>query len=263
MYVFQNDSAEAVGPMLKPVSSKIQQTSVVLSCGHLCTTRMQGKRPVTLLDHGYSAVSGTPATTLVSAADSEIAVTPNTEQLSWEPESHSTPVKDRTESESHCVSSPDGLCDSLAVDQIIISFSGKLDPLYNPQNESDENIDCSDELNESDCVDECQKLVCVRKFVVFDSCLNRLFALLRCPVQDCLQPFDLDDITKDTRSGMQLKCTFVCLKGHTMQWLSQPNIGTQNVSAGNVLCAAATLFSGLTFTRLSQCASFFGLRFFF
>ena len=56
MYVFQNDSAEAVGPVLKPVSSEIQQTSVVLSCGHLCTTCMQGKRPVTLLDHGYSAV---------------------------------------------------------------------------------------------------------------------------------------------------------------------------------------------------------------
>ena len=52
----------------------------------------------------------------------------------------------------------------------------------------------------------------------------------------------------------------ICVNGHATIWNSQPLIN--KMPAGNLLTSAAILFSGNTFSSVSQVASFFNLTFF-
>ena len=59
--------------------------------------------------------------------------------------------------------------------------------------------------------------------------------------------------------GSLLSVKLFCINGHRNIWKSQPIIN--NTPAGNLLLSAATLFSGNTFSKISQFASFFNLAF--
>ena len=130
-----------------------------------------------------------------------------------------------------------------------------VDDLYDPEKTID-----SESEDDDTSFNEVAKYVDEQKIIVFESCLDRLFVLMRCPVSGCCEPFSFDEIDRNTRGGMQYTCTFVCMKGHRFVWSAQPSI--HSMSVGNILSAAATLFCGQTFTHIAQYASFFGLNFY-
>ena len=65
---------------------------------------------------------------------------------------------------------------------------------------------------------------------------------------------------KETTSGSMLSVKMMCINSHQTCWSSQPLI--KNIAAGNLLSSAAILFSGNTFSRIAQFASFLNLKFF-
>ena len=64
---------------------------------------------------------------------------------------------------------------------------------------------------------------------------------------------------QETNVGSQLSVKLFCINGHQSSWKSQPLI--KNTPAGNLLSSAVILFSGNTFERISQFASFLNLHF--
>jgi len=97
-----------------------------------------------------------------------------------------------------------------------------------------------------------------RKFVVFESQLDRLLDKLICPICQC--PVSMDDVVKKCNEGTLLHVVAHCISGHVIiDWLSQPRIG--RMPAGNLLICAATLFSGQTFTHMQNVAEFCNLKF--
>ena len=90
------------------------------------------------------------------------------------------------------------------------------------------------------------------KYIIFKSCLSPLLKYcLDCggSVIDC----------EEATNGSLLSVKLFCINGHHNTWKSQPIIN--NTPAGNLLLSAATLFSGNTFAKISQFASFFNLAF--
>ena len=90
------------------------------------------------------------------------------------------------------------------------------------------------------------------KYIIFKSCLSPLLKhCLDCggSVIDC----------EEATIGSLLSVKLFCINGHHNIWKSQPIIN--NTPAGNLLLSAATLFSGNTFSKISQFASFFNLAF--
>ena len=92
-----------------------------------------------------------------------------------------------------------------------------------------------------------------QKYIIFKSCLSLL--LRHCPscgstVYNC----------QESTSGSMLSVLIFCVNGHEISWNSQPLIN--RMPAGNLLASAAILFSGNTFSRISQLASFLNLKFF-
>ena len=76
---------------------------------------------------------------------------------------------------------------------------------------------------------------------------------LRCP--ECDSAVDPDDICQDETDNAMFRCSVYCLSGHLIvRWASQPVLG--KMAAGNLLTCAAILFSGQTYTHVSQFASF-------
>ena len=93
-----------------------------------------------------------------------------------------------------------------------------------------------------------------QKFLVFNS---RLLSLLtHCP--SCAGNI-VSNLTEST-SGNMFSVKLFCINGHETLWNSQPLIN--KMPAGNLLTSAAILFSGNTFSRVSQLASFLNLKFF-
>ena len=92
-----------------------------------------------------------------------------------------------------------------------------------------------------------------KKFLVFGSCLNEL--LKRCP--EC---GDAIIQQKNKTSGSMLLVELTCHSGHTKTWESQPVVKRKPL--GNLLLAAAILFTGNTFTSISNLASCLNLQFF-
>jgi solute carrier family 8 (sodium/calcium exchanger) len=128
-------------------------------------------------------------------------------------------------------------------------------------------MDCDSSDNDSTHTDDSTELIegdtqtliaNQRKFIVFESQLDDLFARLKC--RECDFTVDMSDTVKDCSSGTILRVSVFCTNGHLIhRWLSQPLIG--KMSAGNLLVSAATLFCGQTYTHIAQFAEFMNLKF--
>ncbi|XP_020625989.1 uncharacterized protein LOC110063354 isoform X2 [Orbicella faveolata] len=94
---------------------------------------------------------------------------------------------------------------------------------------------------------------CEKKYLVFDSRLNKL--LKRCP--DCG-----DVIIQHERktNGSMPSIELTCHSGHTTYWASQPMVKKKPL--GNPLMAASILSTGNTFAAISRFDSSFNLQFF-
>ena len=91
------------------------------------------------------------------------------------------------------------------------------------------------------------------KFLVFWSCLLPLFRVC----QTCLQDAT---VTKVFTTGSALVVSLLCKNNHSTEWRSQPRIKQMN--AGNVLLAAAVLYSGNTFARIKEMMNIANVKFF-
>lgn len=97
-----------------------------------------------------------------------------------------------------------------------------------------------------------------RKFLVFESQLDRLFNMLICP--KCQSPYCADDMIKKCIDGTQLHVIAFGVCGHVIvDWVSQPVLG--RMPAGNLLLSAATVFSGQTYQHVQNIAQFLNLNF--
>ena len=93
-----------------------------------------------------------------------------------------------------------------------------------------------------------------QKFIVFESCLKKLLKF-------CPKCAGVISESKMTTCGSMLSVKIRCINNHDdFCWTSQPMI--KNMPAGNLLTSAAILFSGNTFSRIAQFASFLKLNFF-
>ncbi|XP_043926603.1 uncharacterized protein LOC122801130 [Protopterus annectens] len=101
-----------------------------------------------------------------------------------------------------------------------------------------------------------EDIVGQKKFIVFEACLDNLLMKLICPVCRAAAC----EIEKKTILG-----TFVCVKvscfnGHEiLSWESQPLLG--RMPAGNLMSAAAVLFSGTTYAHISRFCAYIGVEF--
>ncbi|XP_044147031.1 uncharacterized protein LOC122935330 [Bufo gargarizans] len=108
---------------------------------------------------------------------------------------------------------------------------------------------CQESADEN-CVKE-------RKFIVFESCLDVLFANVRCKIEHCYSPVVH---TQKHVLGSYLSVTGQCRKGHLFHvWHSQPTRG--EAALGNVLSSAAVLFSGSNFSKVQDMCELLGLQF--
>ena len=154
-----------------------------------------------------------------------------------------------TESEDLCLSDDDS-------DQISFRTPNKEykeDPTYEPSPSC--MSDTSPEMPRTARQEDNQP-VKETKYLVFSSCMIKLFALIHCST--CDSPVDTDDI-QSHMDGTCLTVTFTCMRGHEFKWKSQPMIGQQ--AAGNVLLTAAICFSGNTFTKIENLCDTFKLVF--
>ena len=90
------------------------------------------------------------------------------------------------------------------------------------------------------------------KLLVFESSLKKLFKF--CP--DCGSAVVSQE---KTYSGSLVTVELECLRGCTVKWSSQPQVKKQ--ALGNILIAAAILFTGLTFRRVADWAAAMNLQF--
>ena len=96
------------------------------------------------------------------------------------------------------------------------------------------------------------------KYLVFESAIDTLVNMITCNLCGC--PVDPNDTIKDLTGGTVLTLKVFCTSGHLItKWSSQPFVGKMPV--GNLLVSAATLFSGQTFTHLSQFSEFLNMKF--
>ncbi|XP_060581296.1 uncharacterized protein LOC132737932 [Ruditapes philippinarum] len=131
------------------------------------------------------------------------------------------------------------------------------------RDDSDSTFTClSDSESDSDQeeTDSENTIVSEKKYIVFESALEQLFLALKCPVSHCKCPIDPDDIKRTHIEGSFLSCEIICTAGHTiMNWKSQPMLG--KMPASNLLCSAALLFCGQTYTHIAEFAKFMNLGF--
>ncbi|KAJ8017869.1 hypothetical protein HOLleu_44465 [Holothuria leucospilota] len=126
------------------------------------------------------------------------------------------------------------------------------DPTYSPDKEDDQDDD--DELPEerpfwNRTVEDC-------KYLVFSSCLDKLFYKIKCDECYC----NVESIKRSV-VGTGLFVTLQCISGHeVMKWVSQPLVGKMPV--GNLLTAASITYSGLTYQRMASFANFLNLKIF-
>lgn len=125
-----------------------------------------------------------------------------------------------------------------------------LDPHWQPSDDEKLNID-DDIISENEL--ESHSPEYEKKFLVFNSCLDEL--LKRCP--QCG-----DVVIQQTRKtvGSMLLVELTCHRGHKKTWESQPVVKKKPL--GNLLMAAAILFTGNTFSSISHLASCLNLQFF-
>lgn len=100
------------------------------------------------------------------------------------------------------------------------------------------------------------KAVEEQKYIVFEANIEQLCYHIQC--SQCSS--SVTDIEKQV-VGSGLLATLKCISGHVvLKWTSQPLDGRMPI--GNLLCSAATMFSGLTYQRVAQFMTFLNLQFF-
>ncbi|KAM3940084.1 uncharacterized protein RB166_000078 [Leptodactylus fuscus] len=125
--------------------------------------------------------------------------------------------------------------------------------------ESDEEAENEAQTGEFKCVYEGPKSpVREKKFIVFESCLNKLVAMIHCQAQSQCD----DRVTHIRKSfvGSSVIIEVKCASGHTkIIWESQPKLGKQPL--GDVLASAAVLYSGCSFLKTLQMVKLLNLKF--
>lgn len=125
--------------------------------------------------------------------------------------------------------------------------------------ESDEEAEEESQNGEFRCIYEGPKSpVREKKFIVFESCLNKLLAMIQCQAQSHCG----DRITHVRKSfmGSSVIVEVKCASGHTKTiWESQPRQGKQPL--GDVLASAAVLYSGSSFLKILQMVKLLNLKF--
>ena len=97
-----------------------------------------------------------------------------------------------------------------------------------------------------------EKMCSSPKYIVFEEELLKLFGR-------CLEYGD-EVLEKGLlKKGSALKVTTLCKNSHSKEWVSQPLVN--RAAAGNVLLSGAILFTGNTFSRVSEVASAINLAF--
>jgi len=104
--------------------------------------------------------------------------------------------------------------------------------------DSDQTADTDD--NQTDVED-------VRKFLVFETELDRLFTTCSHPLCGC----PVASINKHT-TGSMLTVTTLCTANHTVSWHSQPQI--RRMPVGNLLISASILLSGSAYSKVNRFA---------
>ena len=97
-----------------------------------------------------------------------------------------------------------------------------------------------------------EKMCSSPKYIVFEEELLKLFG--RCV--ECGGEVLEKELLK---KGSALKVTTLCKNSHSKEWVSQPLVN--RAAAGNVLLSGAILFTGNTFSRVSEVASAINLAF--
>ncbi|KAM4052676.1 uncharacterized protein ACNLHF_003192 [Anomaloglossus baeobatrachus] len=125
--------------------------------------------------------------------------------------------------------------------------------------ESDEEAENEAQNGEFRCIYEGPKSpVRDKKFIVFESCLNKLIGMIPCQAQSKCE----DRITHVRKSfvGSSVIVEVKCASGHTKTiWESQPRLGKQPL--GDVLASAAVLYSGSSFLKILQMVKLLNLKF--
>ena len=230
------------------------RTNVILDCGHPCLMCIQQQNiPVRAFtrDHTYHQTSeAAPNDNQCKESTTELTVVP----VEVEPEvvsetvMCSTPVKVISEMDIDVND-----VDDMANLSELSSFRD--DPHDKTYEQSDLDIDSDIDM---DKISSELDLIADKKYIVFGSCIRDLLVRLRCP--ECDSAVDPDDICQDETDNAMFRCSVYCLSGHLIvRWASQPVLG--KMAAGNLLTCAAILFSGQTYTHVSQFASFLNLKF--
>ncbi|XP_073409250.1 uncharacterized protein [Dendrobates tinctorius] len=125
--------------------------------------------------------------------------------------------------------------------------------------ESDEEADDEAHNKEFRCIYEGPKSpVRDKKFIVFESCLNKLIGMIPCQAQSKCE----DRVTHVRKSflGSSVIVEVKCASGHTKTiWESQPRLGKQPL--GDVLASAAVLYSGTSFLKILQMVKLLNMKF--
>ncbi|KAM7287729.1 hypothetical protein ISCGN_031420 [Ixodes scapularis] len=124
-----------------------------------------------------------------------------------------------------------------------------LSDLCPPRAEADSSY-CLSEDSFASPEKEAPSLVHERKFIVFESCLDQLLETCR----SCAAPNTHID---KTVQGSSLQVSTLCRSGHTETWCSQPVIRRKPV--GNILVAAAILFTGCSIKKAPRMLSSMGI----
>ena len=119
----------------------------------------------------------------------------------------------------------------------------------------EEEYSLSNEEEETDSENEVAQLpVSERKFIVYEEQLDQLLCCCLCPL--CKGP--VTSASKRT-VGSMVVVNLTCLNGHKHSWQSQPCVNGR--PEGNLLIAAAILFSGNTYEHASGMARLLRLSF--
>ncbi|XP_056402888.1 uncharacterized protein LOC130295787 isoform X1 [Hyla sarda] len=125
--------------------------------------------------------------------------------------------------------------------------------------ESDEDAEGEAKNGDFKCIYEGPRSpVREKKFIVFESCLNKLLAMLRCQAQSHCE----DRVTHVRKSfvGSSVIVEVKCASGHTKTiWESQPRLGNQPL--GDVLASGAVFYSGSSFLKILQMVKLLNLKF--
>lgn len=222
----------------------------LLPCGHVCEVclRLQGNKNSSFVaDHSYSQRQYDNSN-MSDQQDSILSTNVDLSDLKMSDATSSTPVK--------TFNNPVCLDDSYTCESETYTDNRK-DPDYvfdiNSETDESEHDDC----NMSTITHE-QSYIKENKYIVFESAIENLIMRLKC--NECKCPVDPEDIVKDLSDGTSITYNVYCTSGHLIiKWNSQPLIGKMPV--GNLLVSASTLFSGQTFSHISQFAEFLHLKF--